>query len=132
MVESMNPSFTGKGDTMPSGRWKFIHNVGTVSKVEFVPANLDLYTGIFKGAKYGLIRLSSAAKPSDSKINPLANALGPGMGLKFLRDGMDSANLVSMYSVDGQPGDWNFFSNSFSNHVKDATGIQTIALSKKF
>ena len=41
------------------------------------------------------------------------------MGLKFLRDGQDSANLVAMYSVDGQPGNWNFFGNDFTNHIKD-------------
>jgi hypothetical protein len=39
--------------------------------------------------------------------------LGPGLGLKFLRDGIESANLVSMFRPEGQPGDWNFFSNSF-------------------
>ena len=33
--------------------------------------------------------------------NPKELALAPGMGLKFLRDGMDSASLVAMYSVDG-------------------------------
>jgi len=37
-------------------------------------------------------------------------------GLKFLRDGMDSANLVAMFSVGGQQS-WNFFKNNFSNHI---------------
>jgi len=81
-------------------------------KVVFnVDAGSTVFTGIFEGAKEGLIRLSSAVAPSSSQ------ALAPGMGLKFLRDGMDSANLVSMYSVDGQPGDWNFFSNNFTTHI---------------
>jgi hypothetical protein len=42
------------------------------------------------------------------------------MGLKFLRDGIDSANLVSMWSVAGQANDWNFFSNIFFNHIAGA------------
>jgi hypothetical protein len=42
------------------------------------------------------------------------------MGLKFLRDGIDSANLVSMWSITGQPNDWNFFSNTFSTHIAGA------------
>ena len=41
------------------------------------------------------------------------------MGLKFLRDGVDSANLVAMYSVDGQES-WNFFKNDFSNHIPES------------
>ena len=40
----------------------------------------------------------------------------PGMGLKFLRDGMDSANLLAMFAVEGQES-WNFFKNDFSNHI---------------
>ena len=52
-----------------------------------------------------------ALEPDTSKLNT-----APGMGLKFLRDGMDSANLVAMYSVDGQES-WNFFKNDFSNHI---------------
>ena len=43
------------------------------------------------------------------------------MGLKFLRDGVDSANLVAMYSVDGQES-WNFFKNDFSNHIPESGG----------
>ena len=119
-VESMEPTFTGKGDAMPPGqlygnRRKYIHSVGTVGKVKFV-AKSNQYSGIFNGADKGLIRLSSAAAPTADSKSPLA----PGMGLKFLRDGIDSANLVSMWSVAGQPNDWNFFSNTFFNHIAGA------------
>ena len=64
------------------------------------------YTGIFRGADQGLIRLSAAVKPSADSGTPFT----PGMGLKFLRDGKVSANLVSMKGTGGQPNDWNFFS----------------------
>jgi hypothetical protein len=44
--------------------------------------------------------------------------LAPGIGLKCLRDGMDSVNLVAFYDFNGNPpGDYNFFSKDFSNHV---------------
>jgi hypothetical protein len=57
------------GDAMPNGvlwgtRTKYIHTVGTVGKVKFVSDGNNDYTGIFKGADHGLIRLSSAAQPS--------------------------------------------------------------------
>ena len=98
-MEDLTKTFTGKGDAMPPGdlygtRTKYIHSVGAVGKVEFVP-NPSNFTGMFSKADFGLVRLSSAVQPTSSQ--PLA----PGMGLKWLRDGVDSANLVSMYSLEG-------------------------------
>ena len=133
-VESMDPTFSTIGDAMGPGilygtRAKLIHSVGAVGKVRFIPSYIHPgdFTGIFKGADYGLIRLSSAAKP-DTSSQPLA----PGMGLKFLRDGMDSANLVSMYSVDGTPDDWNFFSKHFTTHISAASSSVLKLLAAKF
>jgi len=57
------------------------------------------------------------------------------MGLKLLVDGNDSANLVSEYSLGGNPkGDTNFFSQDFSNHPIPAGKVNTIKtlLEKKF
>lgn len=131
-LEDMTPTMKAPGDAMPNGvlwgtRTKYIHSVGAVGKVKFVSEdNDDDYTGIFKGAEHGLIRLSSAAQPSSSQ--PLA----PGFGLKFLRDGVDSANLVAMYGVEGQPNDWNFFSNDFTNHIGDATSTKLKLVAAKF
>jgi hypothetical protein len=129
-VESMKPSFNEVGDTMPVGllgkRQKYIHTVGAIGKVKFVSAGNHPYTGIFKGANHGFARFSSAVEPTAKQ------ALAPGMGLKFLRSGADSANLVAMFSVDGQPNDWNFFSNSFVNHIPAATTTAPKALSAKF
>ena len=71
--------------------------MGTVAKVKFQSSGSHPYTGIFKGANHGLVRLSFAKEPDTEGI-----ITAPGMGLKFLRDGQDSANLVAMYSVDGQ------------------------------
>ena len=53
------------------------------------------------------------------------------MGVKFLRDGTDSANFVAMYSVDGQSS-LNFFENSFSNHIPDAKNKALKPLERHF
>lgn len=58
--------------------------------------------------------MSSAAAPSKSQ--PLA----PGFGLKFMRNGQDSANVVAMYGVDGQKDNWDFFANDFTTHIAPA------------
>ena len=116
---------------MPEGtiygtRSKLIHSVGTVAQVKLTSNGQHPFTGIFEGADHGIVRLSAAAEPN-TKVKELA----PGMGLKFLRDGMDSASLVAMYSVDGQPS-WNFFLNDFSNHIPNITSLSLQAVGKKF
>ena len=42
----------------------------------------------------------------------------PGFGIKFLRDGMDSADTVTMFSFDGQPS-FNYFKNRWSTHLNE-------------
>ena len=92
-------------------RRKLIHSVGVVGKVEWKSVGSHPYTGVFTGAQNCLIRLSLASKP-----NIEVKKTTPGFALKFLRDGMDSANVVAMDSVDGQES-WNFFLRNFSNHI---------------
>ena len=53
------------------------------------------------------------------------------MGLKFFRDGVDSANLVAMYSVDGQPS-YDYFENHWSNHVPPVQSAYLIPLAEVF
>ena len=126
----MNPTFATMSDAMPNNtfglRPKYIHSVGVVGKCKFVSNGQHPYTGIFEGADHGMVRLSSAVEPTSS------TALAPGMGLKFLRDGVMSADLVAMWSVNGQPGNWNFFANDFRNHITPGTTTATKALSAKF
>lgn len=81
---------------------------------------------MFKGADSGYARLS-VAKPVDTKTPNLA----PGMGVKLLRDGVDSANFVCMFSVDGQDS-LNFFANDFVNHIPDPTSIALKPLEARF
>lgn len=120
----MLPSFDHQGDSMKyyslvrGYRKKLIHSVGVVGKVKFI-ANQNQYDGLFNGADKGLIRFSSAAEPEEN-----GQPLAPGMGLKFLRDGVDSANLVAMYSVGplGQQDNWNFFAYDWHNSIPSPEG----------
>ena len=99
-----------------------------MGKVEFVSSS-KRYTGLFQGASYGIVRISLAKKPSESIMHTV-----PGMGLKFLRDGIESGSLVALYSVEGQES-WNVFANNWSNHVPgatDTTGADVLAVATKF
>lgn len=126
----MERTFDTKGDTMPMEFWglhkreKFIHSVGTHGKAVFESNGKHKYTGIFQGANHGIVRLSAGNKPS-------ADNILPGMALKFLRDGIDSANLVAMYSGDGQKSK-NFFENSFTTQVPNVENILFKIASAKF
>ena len=51
---------------------------------------------MFKGSDTGFVRFSTAAP-----VITGSNFMIPGMGVKMLRDGIDSANFPAMYSVDG-------------------------------
>lgn len=133
----VSKTFTHKGDELPRDpfgeRKKLIHSVGVVGKVKFISDGNHPYTGVFRGADYGVIRFSTASKPSETQ--PMVT----GFGLKFLRDQQESANIVAMskYSgVGGQPGDWNFFSREQSNFIPDTSpkwnSESEVLLAKKF
>lgn len=94
-------------------------------QVEWKDLGGHSYSGIFKGATNGYVRLSLAKEPVTT-----VQETAPGMGLKFLRDGIDSANLVAMYSVNGQDS-WNFFKNDFTTHIGKAE-LELIPLILKF
>ena len=109
----MNLSFDHTGDTMPDGRKKMTHPRGVTFKVAFRPTAQSPYTGIFRGAKHGIMRISETVR-----TNPEVNQTSPGFGIKFLRDGMDSADTVTMFSFDGQPS-YNYFANRWSIHLNE-------------
>lgn len=92
----MNLSFDTVSDTMPVGRIKRTHPVGTTTLMEFVAEKSTPYTGIFKGAKYAVMRISEFAT-----TDPAMPHTTPGHGVKFLRDGMASANWFAMFAFDG-------------------------------
>merc|ERR1719361_3000376 len=123
-TESMCPTLRAPGDELPweegiisdGTRYKYIHTVGAVGQVEWKNLGGHTYSGIFSGATMGVARFSLAKEPAPPALNT-----APGMGLKFLRDGIDSANLVAMYDVAGQES-WNFFENTFTAHIPEVSG----------
>ena len=125
-----NEVFDTKGDEFDCSwtgcRNKTIHSNGNVGKVEWVNLGNHPYTGIFKGGDVGYVRMSAAA-PVDTKTPNMK----PGMGVKFLRDGMDSANFVAMFSVDGQES-LNFFEENWSNHIPAPHTKSLIPLELRF
>ena len=54
----MNLSYDTISDTMPLGRVKRTHPVGTMTKVELIPHPKQPYTGLFRGARHGVMRIS--------------------------------------------------------------------------
>lgn len=95
-----NKVFDVPGDELPcengTCRKKTIHGKGVVGAIVWKSKNGHPYTGMFRGADAGFVRLSVAAP-----VDFVSPNLKPGMGVKLLRDGTDSANFVAMYSVDG-------------------------------
>ena len=97
MQQEVDPTFDSPGDNFPCDsdgcRRKTIHAVGVISKVKLVVEDSP-FSGIFKGADYGLIRHSNS-----TPYNPAKKLLKPGLSLKFLRDGVDSANTLAAFGV---------------------------------
>ena len=122
--------FDTTGDELECGftgcRNKTIHPIGTVAKAKWLSQGSHPYTGMFRGADTCYARLSMAASVDTKTPNST-----PGMAFKLLRSGMDSANFVSMYSVDGQD-DLNFFANDFSNHVPEPKSFSLKPLEARF
>ena len=128
-LESVKTTFDNVADMLPAGRVKYIHSVGAVATVELVPSGTPHpFTGLFaSGAKHGLLRLSSATPPAADA----GSFIAPGLGLKLLRDGVPSGNLVAMPGLDGQ-ADFNVLSLNYSNHVAYPDGWGAAILAQKF
>ena len=112
-------------------RPKSIHTKGTVQQVRWESVGGHKYSGLFaSGADYGIMRYS-VAKPYDmAKWGAESNFL-PGMGIKWYRDGIKSANLVAMPGFDPTQTP-NFFENNFSNHIKPINDTAIKVLSHLF
>lgn len=111
--QDMNLSFDTVSDTMPVGRIKRTHPVGTTTLVEFIATPDSPYTGMFQGAKHGVMRISEF-----SETFPEVGKTAPGHGVKLLRDGMASANWFAMFAFDGQDS-MNFFQNRWTNILRE-------------
>jgi len=112
-VMNMDLSFSAVSDVIPAGHTKFIHALGSTALAKYVSTGDHSFTGLFEGADSCLVRLSLAADPKKVPYTP-------GMAFKCYRDGnAPSGNLFSMFSLDGQGTNTNFFANLFSNIVPE-------------
>lgn len=97
-------------DEAPPDWRKAIHAHASVAKVEWIPADNPPFTGLFRGANHGLLRLSVTADPSD-------RGFAPGLAMKWLMDGVASQDVSALVSLIGQGKNYNYFANEFSNIV---------------
>jgi hypothetical protein len=108
-------------DILPIGRTKVIHSQGVHCKFDLAVSSDSPYTGIFSpGVKEGIVRMGSANSVSD----PIAGIF-PGLGIKFLRDGVHSANFVALRST-GPGGSKDFFYNDITNHGAPPTALEAL------
>ncbi len=114
-----------ESDFSPENWVKYLHRRGSIAKVKIVPVS-SRYTGVFAGAECALLRLSLTYRVTRSK--PVA----PGLALKILRDGVPSANVSALVSLNGQGKDYNFFKNPMSNIVPEGSGIGQTLVHKLF
>jgi hypothetical protein len=115
-VQEIGLKGTLHSDFSPPGWKKYLHRRGVLAKVKLVPRSLK-YTGVFQGADCALLRLSLTYRPTG--VRPVA----PGLALKVLRDGVPSANVSALVSLEGQEKDFNFFKHPMSNIVPVSDGL---------
>jgi len=117
MTESVLTPFEDEWDVMPNGRHKGIHSVGAICPFEIKISDDSPYTGLLKAGSTveGIARLGSAGDPFASGEG---KDLVPGVGIKFLRTGVHSANFMLLHSLNPLPeNNFNFFAKSISNHI---------------
>jgi len=107
----MDTTFDRFGDE--SNRPRLVHAYGALAKIVWAvqPDAAALgYTGVYaSGSTEAIIRLSLAGKPG---------SFSPGFAVKFLIDGQTSANIIGMFSLDGQgTTDFDYFRNQLKTTV---------------
>lgn len=90
-------------------------------------AYTGIYTGIFaSGSENAIIRLSDA----DLNVPQVSPGWNPSFAIKFLRDGIPSANQFGMVEFEHIENNWDFFGHNFQSHLpehKGDCGPQTFA-----
>jgi len=128
-LEPMNLTFDAVGDDMPyqflglQRRPKLIHSVGVIAQATWTALHSS-FTGVLgAGCKDVVLRFSLAREPVSG------TPYTPGISVKCLRDGVMSANIFAMYSLQGQDS-WNFFKHDLTNHVGDLSSSAGLVLEK--
>ena len=112
-------------------RLKTVHSQGNVAKAKWVNLGGHDYTGIFKGGDTGFVRLSTG-HPVNENPDPLQGFEDHGfftasVAVKFLRDGVDSANSFGRGEGIGQRS-FNFFEKSLNSVVKGRPGPNSLRM----
>lgn len=109
-------------DVQPPGREKVLCSAGgAVASVRFEwrPSLANHFTGMFRKADYGLVRISSVSCPQAYSRMSFMPALLPMVALKFLRDGdAPSGNVLLSWKKSGQKEN-NVLAHGVSNHFTE-------------
>ena len=110
-LQNINLSFDFIGDEMPPNRVKILHPTGTCALFKYEAFDNHPFTGSFKGTDYGILRISEVGVVGEEHVPSTS------MGLKFLRDGVDSGNAFSLHAFEGHPDTYNFLGVTYNTHV---------------
>ena len=90
-----------------------IHPTGVTALVKFKSHGNHDYTGMFRGADFGITRISETLSVV-SKVDASTSA-----AFKFLRDGVDAGNFVTLHDFEGHPETRNFLRRDidYNTHV---------------
>ncbi len=91
---NMHEMFDHISDERPWRGTKPIHISGPVCKARFDASPASPYTGLFKGCKTLLVRLSPGGEVGNPDVPPPVATL-TGIGAKFLVDGLPSRNICA-------------------------------------
>ena len=109
--ESMRTTFDDNWDVFPANRSKVIHTQGVHCQFELDVDDSSPFTGILaRGTKStGILRMGNAMDMRAMSF--------PGMGFKFLRTGVKSANFVTLRLGGATSSNWNYFGAPQTNNV---------------
>lgn len=129
----MVPSVEYVADSMPKGRRKYVHSVGSAFTAKFVAEAGSPYTGLFTGADSLVLRFSLASEPDYSNTDSDAafNNFIPALAVKYLIDGRPSENIFAMPGVDGIHS-FNYLSEDFNTHIGASSSGAGALIAAKF
>jgi hypothetical protein len=132
---TIGETFDRYSDQYMTDHSKVIHTHGSVATVALVPTpSAEKYTGLFRGAAHGVIRLSLVKDPEDPcyGVPFTKGCFSPGIALKAFRNGTYSSNLIAMHLLGDNARDYNFFGKSFKTWVPLPTGLGADVVNKIF
>jgi len=119
LTVSMISTFDNVRESMPEGRKKVIHGNGVMLQFDFQVQGNSPYSGMLApGTHRGLMRLGSAMPPESATF--------PGIGIKFLRSGIHSANTVALRQNGDDSEQIHFFEEPLTTHVAPPAFLEAL------